>query len=162
MRKYAGNSIALILTVASFVTVASGCSKVQSKSANDSAQTGQSSSASSQDQNSQTVEGCVVKRETAYYIQPATGDQMRVSSSGQDLSANVGQHVRATGTSSTNTQSSTSGGMSGTQSSSTGTSGSSSSNEPELLVTKVDVVAQSCPPDIQNRIDKQNRSKNPK
>lgn len=174
MRKYAVYSIRLVFTVASLIAVSSGCSKVQSQSPN--SQTGQSSGQSSQSAtgqssqssssasgNQQTVEGCVVREHSTIYLQPASGDKVKLSSSDQDLSSQVGKDVRATGTMGSS-GSSTSGSTGSTSSpSSAGTSGSAD-NADALVVTRVDVVDQTCPPDIQKRIDsdKQNRTNTPK
>jgi hypothetical protein len=120
--------------------------KAQTQSSQSSADTGQQ----------QTMEGCIVRRETAFYIQPASGPQTKLNagSSGQNLSSHEGQHVRVTGN-----QGATSGQTS--SSSQTSTASGATSAEPELLITKIDVVADQCPAAIQNQIEQQKKS-NPK
>ena len=171
MRNHVVRSIALVFTVASLIAVSSGCSKVRSQPSNSqtdqsSGQTsGQSSGQSSTSaSNQQTVEGCVVREHSTIYVQPATGDRVKVSSSDQDLNSQVGKNVRATGTMGSSTSGSSSGSTGSTSSQSSTGAGGSADNADALLVTKVDVVDQTCPPDIQKRIDsdKKNNPNNPK
>lgn len=142
-----------------------------------------------------TVDGCIVKEKTDYFIQPASGERERLSGS-QDLASHVGHHVRVegteqsamasnsgsnpsgssdtnttasndrsstSGTASSETQNNANGSIAGNAGSSnaTGTSASSSDNNwsgKDLLVTRVDMVSESCPADIQSKID-QNKQK---
>jgi hypothetical protein len=155
MRKYNVHKIGLVVAMAILIALASGCGKVQSRERAAKEQSGQSASAG----NAQTVEGCVVRQQTAFYIQPATGDKTKLNAGNQDLSTHVGHNVRVSGNASdTGTQTS-----SGTQTS-TGATGMSATGkaEPELMVTRVDMIADSCPPEIQKRIDADKNTSNPK
>lgn len=119
-----------------------------------------------------TIDGCIVKEQTDYFIQPASGDREKLS--GSDVSAHVGHHVTlhgtdaanstssnsSAGTGSAETQNNAAGSMAGNAGSSnaTGTaSNSSNASSKEFNVTKVDMVSESCPADIQSKID-QNKS----
>ena len=153
-----------------------------------SASSDMSSQASANSQ--QTLEGCIVKDNTDYFIQPMSGERRHLTGSSQDLSSNVGKHVRVQGTdestaasasatspssstsassdrtatsgsSSAESQNNAAGSIAGNAGSSnasgTGASASSSMGK-DFLVTKVEKVSESCPADIQSKID-QNKSK---
>jgi len=105
---------------------------------------------------SETLEGCVFKRHTELYLESASGGTAtKISSSGNDVSSNVGQNVRLTGSNQNSAASSgsSSGNMSGSS------SGTSASGEPEFVVTRVDVVAKECPADIQSKVDQDKKKK---
>jgi hypothetical protein len=153
MRKYVVHTIGLMASLAILIALSTGCNRMQSKNRT-AEQAGQGSTAAA---NQQTVEGCVVREERAFYIQPAAGDKTKLNTSNQDVSSHVGHNVRVSGNvNDTGSQSS-----SGNTQTSTGTAGGSST-EPELVVTKVDVVAETCPPEIQKRIDANKSTTNPK
>jgi hypothetical protein len=103
----------------------------------------QTSQSSSQNNDQQTLDGCLVREEHAIYLMPANGDKTRVSAGGQDLNSHMGEEVKLSGK------------QGGSQSSSPNSSSSASaaSNDNQFVVTKVDVVAHTCPTDIQSRID---------
>jgi hypothetical protein len=132
-----------------------------------------------------TLDGCIVREQTDYFIQPESGDRERLTGS-QDLSSQVGKHVKVHGTENSNsaannssgssadrtstsgsakseTQNNAAGSMAGNSGSSnasgTGASSNSGSNwsGKELAVTRVDSVSESCPANIQSKID-QNKS----
>ena len=161
MKKYFKPTLGVVLAIATLI----GCSSTKAKNAADE----QSSAGASQTTTSQsttdqtaastpaadTLEGCVFKRHTEIYLEPASGGAAtKISSSGKDVSANVGQNVRLSGnTQNPSSTGSSSGNMSG---SSTGTN---ASGEPEFVVTRVDVVAKECPADIQSRVDQDKKSK---
>src|SRR5260370_40448775 len=151
MRKYDVHKIGLVVAMTILIALASGCGKVQSRERAAKEQSGQSASAG----NAQTVEGCVIRRESAFYIQPVTGDKTKLNSGGQDLDSHVGKNVRVSGNMN-NPQSGSAQGSTGTTGTDTGTA------EPELLVTRVDVIADTCPPDIQKRADAEKNKSNPK
>jgi hypothetical protein len=174
MKNYFKYTLGVILAVATFVSI--GCSSTKAKNPSADQNSGSSSqsttgaSQSTTDQTaastpgSDTLEGCVFKRHTELYLEPANGGAAtKISSSGKDVSTNVGQNVRlsgntqnsasSSGSSSGNTSSSSSGNMSGSS------SGNSASGEPEFVVTRVDVVAKECPADIQSRVDQDKKSK---
>lgn len=135
-----------------------------------------------------TVEGCVVRQQTDYFIFPKKGQPLRAS--GQDLSAHVGHHVKVHGTegnasgsmasSSGNTggasgaaasgsmgqsastgstgaigssTSGTSGNTAGTAGESGTSGGASSASNKEIVVDRVDTISETCPANIQNRIN---------
>jgi len=196
MPKQAQSSIRQVLMVAALVIFASMWSMAQSSSSQSSQSSTQdpqsstsqtqspqssTSSAASTTGDQQTIDGCIVRHEADFFVQPASGSETKLNTGGKDLSAHVGQHVRATGT--MNTSSSSSGGMgssaagtgsSGNMGSSAGTTRSgdtsasgtsrsgdtsaSSASAPELVVTRVDLVEQSCPQDIQKQIDKNKKN----
>ena len=155
----------------------SGASGMQ----NDQSTAGSIGSTSDQASNSasaKTLEGCIVKENTDYFIQPASGDRERLSSS-QDLSSQVGHHVRVegseqsntaasnnrtstSGSASSETQNNANGSIAGNAGSSnatgTGPAANNSWNGKDFLVTKVDTISESCPADIQNKIN-QNQPK---
>ena len=96
-----------------------------------SAQTSSTMGSSSKKGKEKTVEGCVVRQQTDYFIFPKSGQPMHISSTGQDVSAHLGHHVKLHGTeqpsSARSAYGSTSGGASGTAvSNSSGATGSSS------------------------------------
>jgi len=137
-----------------------------------------------------TLDGCIVKEQTDYLIEPAMGDRERLT--GSDVSSHVGHHVKVHGTEAAASASNSSGaaGTTGSMASNdrTSTSGSASSESQnnaagsiagnagspnatgtaassgsnwsgkDFMVTKVDMVSDSCPADIQKRID-ENKSK---
>jgi len=165
MRKYTESKIVLLVVA---LLVSLGCSKERAASASNEQQSGQTSSTgqtpdqstsatSSQTGQQAQVEGCVVKRQTDLYIQPAAGDQMKVNAGGQDVASHVGQNVRLTGKQGSSSASSTSG-----TSGQTGSSQAAGGGE-EFLVTRVDVVAEECPPEIKAKIAAHEKeSKQPK
>ena len=142
-----------------------------------------------------TLEGCIVKEQADYFIQPMSGERERLTGS-QDFASHVGHEVtlhgneqsssaaNASGSSTTTASNSTSGNADRTPTSGTssaesqnnaagsiaGNAGSSnatgsaapSSNSTwtgkDFMVTKVDMVSESCPADIQKKID-ENKSK---
>ncbi len=133
-----------------------------------------------------TLDGCIVKEQTDYFIQPASGDAERLI--GSDVSAHAGHHVKVhgseaagsgssasnssasssertatSGSASTEAQNNSAGSMAGNAGSSnaSGNSGFASGDKwtgKNFSVTKVDMVSESCPADIQSKID-QHKSK---
>lgn len=79
-----------------------------------------------------TVEGCVVRRETDYFIFPKNGQPEHIASSGQDVSTHLGHHVKLHGTeqpsSAQTAYGTTSGGTSGMAGSASSSSGSGSNS----------------------------------
>ncbi len=116
------------------------------------------------------IQGCVVRTATDYYIYPAKGKPEHISSSGQDVSTEVGHQVKLHGTEQPSTSASNSGtsggtsGMAGNTSSNnaesnTGSAGSMSSNTSgagssaagngkDLIVDRVSVISTNCPASI--------------
>jgi hypothetical protein len=150
-----------------------------------SSQTGTSSAnTSSSSGHSKTIQGCVVRQATEFYIYPAKGQPEHISSSGQDVSAHVGHQVKAHGTEQPSTAASasdTSGGASGaagstsasnTAGSSTGSAGSMSGNTSgtgssaatsgqDLIVDRVDMIATNCPASIASKAQAAGMSTSP-
>jgi len=165
MKKYFKQTLGVVLAVVTFVAI--GCSSTKAKNASEEnpAASSQSTTGASQSTTDQTaastpaaesLEGCVFKRHTEIYLEPANGGAAtKISSSGKDVSSNVGQNVRLSGN--TQNSASSSGSSSGNMSGSS--SGTSASGEPEFVVTRVDVVAKECPADIQSRVDQDKKSK---
>jgi hypothetical protein len=106
-------------------------------------QRGQTASKSSGQQ--QTIEGCLLRKETAFYIQPRDGEATRVNAGGQDLATHMGQHVQLTGTMKSGDSSPSSYGP--------------NAGSTQLLITRVDVMEATCPADIQKKIDDQKKNK---
>ncbi len=197
MRKYSilVLAVALFFAIGMMAQTSSGSSSTTGSDQTgmqspQSAQTSTSDMGSSSDQKGKekTVEGCVVRAQTDYFIFPKNGQPEHISSSGQDVSAHLGHHVKLHGTeqpSSSHTASgSTSGGTSGAAASNTpGTSGSSSGStgnvgantagsvnesdtgatkNKEFVVERVDMVSESCPADIQKNIQSSGMSTTPR
>src|SRR5882724_9253731 len=165
MKKYFKPTLGVVLAIAALVSI--GCSSTKAKNASEenpaaSSQATTGASQSTTDQtaastpSAETLEGCIFKRHTEIYLEPASGGTAtKISSSGKDVSANVGQNVRLSG----NTQSaqgSSTGSATGNMS---GSSSANASGEPEFVVTRVDIVAKECPADIQSRVDQDKKSK---
>jgi hypothetical protein len=122
-----------------------------------------------------SLEGCIIRRETDYFLQPDTGQPVKLNSS-QDLSEHVGHHVRVQGnvkngsnsaSSASNSNvvgnNSSSGGAYGSSSSGAGTNGSTGkvengSSAPSggtqyeaIDVSRVDTISETCPAGMQNQ-----------
>ena len=114
----------------------------QSSNSSDTTQSGSSNTQMRQSQSSDngqnSIEGCIVKRETAFYIQPKSGPATQLDAGSQDLNSHVGQDVRVTGSQQSSSSSQTSTGAS-----------SGTSAQGDFLVSRVDVVAAACPTDTQ-------------
>ncbi len=135
--------IRVVILLVMAVTFSSGCTSGTTR-----ANTQGDQSANKNSGQQQTIEGCLVRKETAFYIQPHDGDATRVNAGDQDLSSHMGQDIQLTGNMQPdNSQASPS---------STGGTGAAS---PQLVVTRVDVVAATCPNDIQKKIDDQKKQK---
>jgi len=145
MRKCVVHTIGLVASLAILLALSTGCNRMQSKNRATEEQTSQSATGAA---NQQTIEGCVIRAEQAYYIQPATGEKTKLNTGSQDWSGHVGHNVRVSG----NMNDAGSQTPSGNTQTSAGSTGAGA-GAPELMVTKVDVVAESCPAEIQKRID---------
>jgi len=95
-------SMFLALTVASYAQ-SSSSSASQSSNPDTSIQTGTSASNSgnaSQTSSSATakdLEGCIIRQESDYFVQPVNSGRVRLKGGDQDLSKYVGQDVRISG-----------------------------------------------------------------
>jgi hypothetical protein len=114
----------------------------------------------------------VIRRETDYYLQPVTGQPVKLNST-QDLSQHVGHHVRAEGSinngssaanaSGNGSNTTSANGGYGSSSAAAGTAGSTGKVEngnssaaagtqyQEMNVTRVDTISESCPSGMQNQ-----------
>jgi hypothetical protein len=128
-----------------------------------------------------SLEGCVIKHETDYFLQPENGQPVKLNSS-QDLSQHVGHHVRVEGNvqnglnsnangtesnSSVNNGSSSNGSYGSNSTASTGKveNGSSSPSGTQYQtfdVTRVDMISESCPSGMQNQSAPSNNTQSPK
>lgn len=128
--------LAMCLALATTMWAQSSSSSGTTQSGSSDTQMQQSQASDSSQGNS--IEGCIVKRETAFYIQPKSGPATRLNAGSQDLSSHVGQDVRVTGSTEDKSSASSSQGSAG--------SSTSTSAEGDFLVSRVDVVAATCPP----------------
>jgi uncharacterized protein YdeI (BOF family) len=109
-----------------------------------------SQTASAGDDTEQMMEGCIIREQQTYYLEPVSGQEVHLS--GPDVAQHVNHHVRIHGNeqpSQTNTSSST--GTSGAMAGSSSSASSSTANPPEFLVTRVDMVSESCPANLKHR-----------
>ena len=134
--------IRIVILLVMAVTFSSGCTSGTTR-----ANTQGDQSANKNSGQQQTIEGCLVRKETAFYIQPHDGDATRVNAEDQDLSSHMGQDIQLTGN------------MQPDNSQASPSSTGSTANAPQLVVTRVDVVAATCPDDIQKKIDDQKKQK---
>jgi hypothetical protein len=81
---------------------------------------------------SQTVEGCIVREETDYYIVPEQGSAQKLNGNPSQLNQHVGHHVQVQGT--------TSGG-----STASSTASGSNAGSQEFNVAEVDMISTNCP-----------------
>ncbi|HXB20944.1 MAG TPA: hypothetical protein VNV88_06155 [Candidatus Solibacter sp.] len=140
------HALLLLLAVAVVAQLSSGCKSTTTKANN--AQPSEQSSTTRAD-SGQTIEGCILRKETAFYIEPRTGEMTRLNAGSQDLNAHMGHNVRLTGTMN----------QPGANPPASDTSKPGADNAPEFLVTRVDMVEEACPADIQKRIDQDNKNK---
>jgi hypothetical protein len=132
-------------------------SQAGNSSSSAASQQGQSSrsasSAQGTDSDQNVVEGCVIQRETDYYVQPESGEAIRLS--GSDLGRYVGHRVRLHGSRAPNPERQDYYGATNTTSSATARAGSSQNSNAgttsqEFLVTRIDTIAETCPTANQN------------
>jgi len=101
------------------------------------------------------LEGCVIRQQTDYFLQPDTGQPVKLNSS-EDLSQRVGHRVRVQGTAT-----STSGNSASNPTNSTGEAHSeANSQSQEIVVTKVETISETCP--SPNQSVPNNNSQSPK
>jgi hypothetical protein len=101
------------------------------------------SGTSTTDQSS--LEGCIVKLETDYFLQPENGQPVKLNSS-QDLSQHIGHRVRIEGNISRQANPSASTGKM-----ENGSSSPSGTQYQTINVTRVDMISESCPSGMQNQ-----------
>jgi hypothetical protein len=118
-----------------------------------------------------TLEGCVTKEQSDYFIQPMSGERERLTGS-QDFSSKVGKNVKVNGTEQTTSASATdrtstsgsassesqnnaagsiAGNAGSANASGTGASGSANGNwtGKDFMVTKIETISESCPASTQ-------------
>jgi hypothetical protein len=134
MNNFTNRLLFKLLAAALFILALSSGVTAQSSSAQSS-----QSSASQGGAQQQTIEGCLIREEHAVYLQPRDAQKTRLNAGDQDLDSHMGQDVRLSGS---------------RQNASAASSTSSGDDNSEFLVTHVDVVAKTCPADIQKQIDK--------
>lgn len=93
----------------------------------------------------QTIEGCIVRQATTYFIQPASGPPEKLSES-PDVAKNEGSHVVVHGT-----EQSSSASNAANPESSPAATGQPSSAEPTFNVTRVDTVETNCPDSMKGK-----------
>jgi hypothetical protein len=98
-----------------------------------------------------SLEGCVVREDTYYYLQPKHGQRVRLSPS-SDVSQNEGHHVRLHGSQSNSNatnngsnQTANSGASESQSQDANSAGGMNSSNGQEFLVSRVDLISSTCP-----------------
>jgi hypothetical protein len=146
----------LVLAVAAYAQSSSSSS--QSGSSDQSMQSGSSATTHSSDASKQTsthrtnnLEGCVVRQETDYFIQPVKGARVHLNGSNQDLSKYVGQEVRISGRYNPYDQNNENSAQATTQPSGApitgpvGTGKATDQTDQVFVVTRVDKVSDTCP-----------------
>ena len=130
-----------ILMLGAFVALAQNKPSSQPSSAPPSAQAG-SQNPTGRAPGEQTIEGCIVKQSTTYYIQPTSGGSPTKLSASSDVASHEGHDVVVHGSK----QSSAASGAGNTSpSSAAGGQSSSSSADQTFNVTRVDMIATNCP-----------------
>lgn len=118
-------------------------------------QNGNSAKAGEADQTSSatqanTLEGCVVRQETEYFIQPVSGSRVQVNGGSEDLSQYVGKDVRLHGRWNPYRNNNANDHQATTQPSGAPITGAVSTdkgddNNQYFLVTRVDKISDTCP-----------------
>ncbi len=131
-------------------------SSSQSGNQDNSMQSGSSGNAGQADQGSSAnqgnnLEGCVVRQETEYFIQPVSGSRIALNGGSQDLSQYVGKDVRVHGRWNPYRNNNADDHQATTQPSGAPITGSASTGEGSnngqqlFLVTRVDKISDTCP-----------------
>jgi hypothetical protein len=111
---------------------------------------GSAESQSSAGTSGNSLDGCIVKEGTEYFIQPTNGSPRVKLNTSEDLSAHVGHHVKVEGTPSTGSSNasnmgSSSTGTTGSSNMGASSQGSSSGMGETFNVTRVDMISTTCP-----------------
>lgn len=98
----------------------------------------------------QSMEGCIVRENTYYYLVPENGQRVRLDSSNSEVSKNEGHHVRiqgheSNGNSGSGNNSNMSNSSSGSSNMSNGGNSGASGNEQEVAVDKLQTISETCP-----------------
>jgi hypothetical protein len=165
----------------------SGSSQYPSGSDQTSTQSGsqaESSSSMSQKGKEKTIAGCIVRQQTDYYIYPKSGAPQRISTSGENVSEHLGHEVKLHGTEQPSSQASATSptpggtaGMAGSTSTQTGSgtgttgsmagntaatgTGSAAASSQEFVVSRVQMVSESCPASIKKNAQSSGMSLTP-
>lgn len=124
-----------------------------------------SSSSATRSGKEKTVDGCIVRQQTDYFIVPRKGQPMRVS--GSDISSHVGHHVKVHGTEEAGTMGASATGTGGTsgsmtsagskteaqESGSMGSTSAAGASSKEIVAERIDMVSETCPANIQKNVD---------
>jgi len=147
--------IAIFVAVAVASYAQSSSNPSQSSSSGSSMQSGSSATSHSRKHRStdqaNNLEGCVVRQETDYFIQPVRGARVHLNGGNQDLSKYVGQEVRISGRYNPYDQNNENSAQATTQPSgapvtgSVGTGKATDKTDQVFLVTRVDKVSDTCP-----------------
>lgn len=124
-------------------SVQNSSSAAANQSAND-----QSAASSGSASAGESMEGCVVKQETDYFIQPVNGNRLHLNAQSTDLSSYVGQDVRVHGKHwNPNNQNNENNSQASSQPSGAPVSGAVATGKgQDFLVDRVDVISTNCPP----------------
>ena len=131
----------VLLTVLMFCAFAAFAQNNPSSPPNSAPQSAQGTSQTGTSAGEQTIDGCIVKKSTTYYIQPSSGSPTKLSAS-SDVASHVGHHVVVHGS-----QQSSSAANAGNTNPSSAASGQSSGSSADQTfnVTRVDMIATNCP-----------------
>ena len=118
-----------------------------SQSASPGSSSDKTSASTSVSANDENLEGCVVKQETDYFIQPISGSRVHLNAKNQDLSGYVGQDIRVHGKHwDPNSQNNENSSQASSQPSGAPVSGAVATGKgQDFLVERVDVVSSTCP-----------------
>jgi hypothetical protein len=134
-----------ILMFGAFAAFAQNSTSSPPSSAPPSAQTSSQSSTGAS-AGEQTIDGCIVRIASTYYIQPANGSPTKLSGS-SDVASHTGEHVVVHGSQQSSGAANT--GANPGSSSAAGGQPSGSSGEQTFNVTRLDTVSTNCPAGMQ-------------
>jgi hypothetical protein len=143
MRKYLTVLVALAFVLFVIGATAQTSSSSEPQQSTTTTQQGNSTASAPASESDQATEGCLMKEGTDYFLIPRSGNPIQLQAGGQDLAAHEGHKVKVSGPASS-LSASTSG-----QSPTGAASGSGNDlhrlSEKEIMVSKIDHVAGSCP-----------------
>jgi hypothetical protein len=137
----------VLLTVLMFCAFAAFAQNNPSSPPNSAPQSAQGTSQTGTSAGEQTIDGCIIKKATTYYIQPSGGSPQKLSES-PDVASNEGHHVVVHG--SQQSGSAANAGNTNPSSAAGGQAGGSS-GEQTFNVTRVETVATNCPASMQGK-----------
>ena len=143
----------VLLTILMFGAFAAFAQNNPSSPPSSAPQSAQGTSQAGTSAGEQTIDGCIIKKATTFYIQPSSGSPQKLSES-SDVASNEGHHVVVHGSQ----QSGSAANAGNTNpSSAAGGQASGSSGEQTFNVTRVDSISSNCPANM-----KGNDTSNPK